>query len=240
MKENPAHQKEKNTKDVAPASLRELVLADLKSHKKARQQSPQSALPQQEDAAGQMFVDLVEALRKKGRHAEVKKLIKLGEAARKGDKSKARAGLLHFLSLYHLNLYQEFGEAALLLMLPFLFLEDCYFFLGEPWIRRLFAHWHQQGEQEKILQALCGSRKDKKGIRGYKLTIGNIQRDLLIVAEVDRLINSNSGYNKVMRQVSANLNALGINDCLSSAAVRKIYEQREAENIRFVDLFFPR
>lgn len=52
MKENPAHQKEKNTKDVAPASLRELVRADLKSREKARQQNPQGALQQQKDAEG--------------------------------------------------------------------------------------------------------------------------------------------------------------------------------------------
>ena len=239
MEKGPAHQKEKNTKDVAPASLRELVLADLKSLKAARQQNPQSALQQQEAAEGQMFVELVEALRKKGRHAEVKELIELGEAARNGDKSKARAALLHFLSLYHLILYQEFGEPALQ-MLPFLFLEDCYFFLGEPWIRRLFAHWHQQGEQEKILQALYGARKDKKGIRSYKLTIENIRRNRLIVAEVDRLINSNSGYNDAMRQVSANLKALGINDRLSPVAIRKIYEQRGAENMGLVNLLFPR
>lgn len=74
-----------------------------------------------------MFQDLVEGLRKKGRHAEVKELIELGEAALKGDKSKARVGLLRFLSLYHFNLCSEFGEPALL-MLPFLFQQDCYFF----------------------------------------------------------------------------------------------------------------
>src|SRR5215204_5807640 len=99
-----------------------------------------------------------------------------------------------------------------------LFQLDCVFILGQPWIRRILAFWHQQGEERKVQHAFFGSAK--KGTRSHKLSLGNYRRNVEIFVAVQRELGNGHGYRESLRRVTSNLKELGINDVLSYAAVR--------------------
>ncbi len=213
------------------------MLDDLKNRAPARQQTPEKSFQLEAAGWGQIVWDTYERLTRFGFHAEAKELLAIARAEVKRGEAKSEE-IHRILSLSWLSILLQVGEPALI-GLPVLFHANFEFFSGEVWIRRLLADWHQRGERDKIQQALFGPRKGKRGIRSYQLAMNNLQRNRKIIAEAERLLKSDIGHNEAMRQVAANLKALGIPERLSVAAVTKIYRERQAETSRLLTILLP-
>lgn len=173
-----------------------------------------------------------------GYEAEVNSLLKLIPAPpTKPNPTRAKKITMRGYSLQSLCRYLEEGEQALFSDLPVLFQMDYSFFLNEPWIQKLFAQWHQQGDQEKIDDAFFGRRRGKKGIRSYKLVMENLHRDEKIFEAVEELLKNDCGYRDAMRQVSTTLQSLGLRDKLTPSTIRRVYEQWKRGVPSFVRFF---
>jgi hypothetical protein len=130
--------------------------------------------------------------------------------------------------------YEAKGPDEALNRLPTLFQLDCDFFLRQPWISKLLASWHKEGDEKKIHHAFFGTRR--RGIRSYKLSVDNYHRNLMIYGEVCKLLGS-YGYRETMRQVAKNLKNLGIKETLSPSAIRTIHKKFDFIKPPYLALF---
>lgn len=119
------------------------------------------------------FLEACNFLEEHGFHAELQSYqimvlsaIKKGETLRFG--ASGENGWKWMVSVIGWARTEEKGSEEALNHLPMLFQLDCAFFLEQPWIRRVLAFWHQQGEEKKVQHAFFGSTK--KGIRTHKLS----------------------------------------------------------------------
>lgn len=168
--------------------------------------------------------------------AKVRSAIERGETLRfAASEEKGWKWMMSVIGWAHT---ERVGRDEALNYLPMLMQIDCAFFLGQPWVRRTLAIWHEQGEEKKVQHAFFGSTK--KGIRTHKLSLENYRRNVEIFFAVQRELSDRYSYRESLRRVTSNLKQLGINDVLSYEAVRKIYRTFDPLNPPYLSLFSPR
>src|SRR5262245_8872659 len=105
------------------------------------------------------------------------------------------------------------GEKYALNMLFLLMNMDCFFFLGQPWLRKLLSSWREQPDRRKVNHVFFGT--GKRGVNSYERIREDERRNDVIVGAIEERLQKGVGTNEAMQQVAKGLGQLGIKARLS-------------------------
>ena len=117
------------------------------------------------------------------------------------------------------------GERYALNMLFLLMEMDCFFFLGQPWLRKLLSSWREQPDRRKINHVFFGT--GKRGVNSYERIKEDERRNDVIVGAIEERLQKGVGTNEAMKQVAKGLGQLGIKERLSWKGIKSLYYERK-------------